>query len=220
MKKTVVSVTIVFIAMAFTLNAMGENEYKLLRSHNVDASQWKNSLGAKRTVYHIEIDKILGDEEIKKILKQAVKDLAKKRAVDALAVALYFKGTSQPFANAYWAPYGDWSKAEKGKAKSIFKTSISINQQLKPKKSSNVEKFGLSLGKRKMIYREICRSQDKARRIAEKKYPWDSADIKKQVEYEDMLIKLYEKEICDRYNITDKQKNSIMGEGIDNNWPD
>jgi len=27
MKKTVVSVTIVFIAMAFTLNAMGENEY-------------------------------------------------------------------------------------------------------------------------------------------------------------------------------------------------
>ena len=74
MKKTVVSVMVVFIAMAFTLNAMGGNKYKLLRSHNIDSGQWKNSLGAKRTVYHIEIDKILGDEEIKKILEQAVKD--------------------------------------------------------------------------------------------------------------------------------------------------
>ena len=217
MKKTAVSVMIVFIAMAFTLNAMGENKYKLLRSHNIDAGQWKNSLGAKRTVYHIEIDKILGDEEIKKILEQAVKDLAKKRAVDALAVALYFKGTSHPFAHAYWAPYGDWSKAEKGKPKSIFKTSISITQQLKPKKSSDVEKFDLSLEKRKMIYREICQSQRRTRQIATQKYP---SDWSKQGDYMSELDKKYEKKICDKYNITDDQKYEILGEGVSHSWPD
>lgn len=217
MKKTVVSVMIVFIAMAFTLNAMGENKYTLLRSHNIDAGQWKNSLGAKRTVYHIEIDKILGDEEIKKILEQAVKDLAKKRAVDALAVALYFKGTSHPFAQADWAPYGDWSKAERGKPKSIFKTSISITQQLKPKKSSNVEKFDLSLEKRKMIYREICQSQRRTRQIATQKYP---SDWSKQGDYMSELDKKYEKKICDKYNITDDQKYEILGEGVSHSWPD
>lgn len=217
MKKTVVSVMVVFIAMAFTLNAMGGNKYKLLRSHNIDSGQWKNSLGAKRTVYHIEIDKILGDEEIKKILEQAVKDLAKKRDVDALSVALYFKGTSHPFAQAYWAPYGDWSKAERGKPKSIFKTSISITQQLKPKKSSNVEKFDLSLEKRKMIYREICQSQRRTRQIATQKYP---SDWSKQGDYISELDKKYEKKICDKYNITDDQKYEILGEGVSHSWPD
>ena len=217
MKKTVVSVMIVFITMAFTLNAMGEIKYTLLRSQNIDASQRKNSLGAKRTVYHIEIDKILGDEEIKKILEQAVKDLAKRRDVDALSVALYFKGTSHPFAQAYWAPYGDWSKAERGKPKSIFKTSISITQQLKPKKSSNVEKFDLSLEKRKMIYREICQSQRRTRQIATQKYP---SDWSKQGDYMSELDKKYEKKICDKYNITDDQKYEILGEGVSHSWPD
>ena len=217
MKKTVVSVMIVFITMAFTLNAMGEIKYTLLRSHNIDSGQWKTSLGAKRTVYHIEIDKILGDEEIKKILEQAVKDFAKKRDVDALSVALYFKGTSHPFAQAYWAPYGDWSKAERGKPKSIFKTSISINQQLKPKKSSNVEKFDLSLEKRKMVYREICQSQRRTRQIATQKYP---SDWSKQGDYMSELDKKYEKKICDKYNITDDQKYEILGEGVSHSWPD
>ena len=212
MKKTVVSVMIVFITMVFTLNAMGENKYTLLRSRNIDTS-----FGAKRTVYHIEIDKILGDKEIKKILEQAVKDLAKKRAVDALAVSLYFKGTSHPFAQANWAPYGDWSKAERGKPKSIFKTSISINQQLKPKKSSNVEKFDLSLEKRKMIYREICQSQRRTRQIATQKYP---SDWSKQADYMLELDKKYEKKICDKYNITDDQKYEILGEGVSHSWPD
>jgi len=217
MKKTVVSVMIVFITMAFTLNAMGEIKYTLLRSHNIDSGQWKTSLGAKRTVYHIEIDKILGDEEIKKILEQAVKDFAKKRDVDALSVALYFKGTSHPFAQAYWAPYGDWSKAERGKPKSIFKTSISITQQLKPKKSSNVEKFDLSLEKRKMVYREICQSQRRTRQIATQKYP---SDWSKQGDYMSELDEKYEKKICDKYNITDDQKYEILGEGVSHSWPD
>lgn len=217
MRRFLVSMLLVFIAIAFSISGMAESRYRLLRSENVDASQWKNYAGAKRTVYHIEIDKILGDEEIRTILEQAVKDLAKKRDVDALAVDLYFKGTSHPFANAYWAPYGDWSKAERGKPKSIFKTSISITQQLKPKKSGNVEKFGLSLEERKMIYREICQSQKRTRQIATQKYP---SDWSKQDDYIFELDKKYEKKICDKYSVTDDQKYDILGEGVSHGWPD
>jgi hypothetical protein len=211
MKKIVVSIVVVFIATAFSISAMAESRYKLLRSKNLDRSV------AKRTVYHIEIDKILGDEEIKKILEQAVKDLAKKRAVDALAVALYFKGTSYPFAHADWAPNGNWGEADSRKSKSIFKTTISISQQLKPKESSNVEKFGLSLEKRKMIYRVLSQSQIKTRQIATQKYP---SDWSKQGDYMFELDEKYEKQICDKYNITDEQKYEILGEGVSHSWPD
>jgi hypothetical protein len=217
MKKTAVSIMVVFIAIAFTLNAMGENKFKLLRSKNIDASQWKDYLGAKRTQYDIEVAANTGDEEIKNILEQAVKELAKKRNVDALAVRLYLKDTNLPYAIATWAPDGDWSKAERGKPKSIFKTSIEIYPEHRPKESSNVEKFGLSLEKRKMIYREISDSQKRTDQMATRKYP---SDIMKQIDYMRELDKKYEKQICDKYHITDKQKLSIIAEGVSNNWPD
>ena len=217
MKKTAVFIMVVFIAIAFTLNAMGENQFKLLRSKNIDASQWKDYLGAKRTQYDIEVAANTGDKEIKNILEQAVKELAKKRNVDALAVRLYLKDTNLPYAIATWAPDGDWNKAERGKPKSIFKASIEIYPEHRPKESSNVEKFGLSLGKRKLIYREISDSQKRTDQMATRKYP---SDFMKQIDYMEELDKKYEKQICDKYHITDKQKLSIIAEGVSNNWPD
>ena len=212
MKRIVVSIMVLFIAMSFSISAMGENRYKLLKSKNIDTS-----LGAKRTQYNIEVSANMGDEEIQKILEIAVKELAKKREVDALAVRLYLKDTNLPYAIAYWAPDGDWSKAERGKSKSIFKTSIEIYPEHRPRESSNVKKFGLSLEKRKTIYREISNSQRRTLQIATQKYP---SDIMKQADYIEELDKKYEKQICDKYNITDEQKRSILGEGVSNNWPD
>jgi len=107
MKRIEVSIMVLFIAIAFSISAMGENRYESLRSKNIDASQWKNYLGAKRTQYDIEVAANTVDEEIKKILEQAVNELAKKREVDALAVRLYLKDTNLPYAIAYWAPDGD-----------------------------------------------------------------------------------------------------------------
>lgn len=217
MKKLLVSMIAIFMTVAVSINVMGENKYKLLRSKNLDASQWKNYLGAKRTQYDIEVAANMGDEEIKRILELAVKELGKKREVDALTVRLYLKDTNLPYAIAEWAPDGGWSKAERGKPKSIFKTSIQIYPEHRPKESSKVEKFGLSLEKRKMIYREISRSQERTRQIATQKYP---NDIMKRIDYMSELDKKYEKEICDKYNITDNQKANILGEGVSNNWPD
>ena len=96
MKNIVISIVIVFIAISFSVSGMAESGYKLLRSKNIDTSQRKNYLGAKRSRYDIEVDANMGDEKIKKILEQAVKELAKKRKVDALAVRLYLKDTNLP----------------------------------------------------------------------------------------------------------------------------
>ena len=213
MKKIATSIIVVFIALACTT---GESKYKLLRSNNIDVSQWKNYLGAKRTQYDIEVSANTGDKEIKIILKQAVKDLSKKRKVDGLSVQLYLKNTNLPYAIAEWAPEGKWGKVERGKLKSIFKTSIQIYPERRPKKSSNVKKFSLSLAKRKIIYREISQSQKRTRQIAYHKYP---DDFMKEFDHMTELDKKYEKKICYKYNITDKQKSSIIAEGALNNWP-
>ncbi|MFO7970461.1 MAG: hypothetical protein R6U40_01780 [Desulfobacterales bacterium] len=212
MKQIVISIMVLFITIAFSISAIGENRYELLQSNNIDTS-----LGAKRSQYDIEVAKNMGDEEIKKILGQAVKELAKKREVDALVVFLYLKDTKLPYATAYWAPYGDWSKAEKGKPKAIFKTSIEIHSERRPNEANKHDKFGLSLEKRKQIYREICQSQKKTRKIAAQKYPYDWS---KEADYMYELDEKFEKEICEKYNISDNQKYSILGEGVKNNWPD
>ena len=58
MKNILVSIVFVFIAITFTISAMGENEYKLLRYKSIDYSN------VKRTQYDIEVTANTGDEEI------------------------------------------------------------------------------------------------------------------------------------------------------------
>lgn len=101
-------------------------QYKLLRSQNADASG-----GIKRTVYHIEVPFKTEDKAIESILQQAVEDLKERRVVDALAVHLYLKGTDISYAHADWAPFGEWSKAERGTPYSVYETSIHINSLLR-----------------------------------------------------------------------------------------
>ena len=206
------------------IKATGETTYKVFRSQKIDSSPWKGHPGARRMQYDIKVPLDTDEEEVKTVLKRAIGELDRKRELDALSVRLYLEGTGDlPYAIAEWAPYGDWSKAEKGKPKSIFKISIQIYPEHRPKESSKVEKWGLSLEERKKIYREICRSQDRTRLIAEQKYPSAFRKgieyIRKQTYYMRKLDKKYEKKICDKYNITDKQKNSIVVEGVTNNWP-
>ena len=216
MGKLAVLATIVFMIIVVPIGAIGTLEYKLIHSKNLDFGLHKKHRGAKRTQYNIQVAEDTGDKEIRVILYQAVKDLAKKREVDALVVRLYLPDTNLPYAMAYWAPYGDWSKAEKGKPKSIFKISIEIYTERRPKGSSKIEKNGLSYKKRKKIYMEIGAAERKATLISMQKYP---DDIMKQIDYGDVLLKKYKKAIYNEYKITDTQYMKIMVEGVENNWP-
>ena len=216
MKKLAVLAAVIFMVIAVPTGAIGATEYKLINSKNLDFGPHKKHLGAKRTQYDIQVARDTEDNEITAILYQAVKDLTEKRKVDALVVRLYLIDTNLPYAMAYWAPYGDWGKAEKGKPASVFKVSIETYKEKRPTDSIKVEKEGLSGQERIKIYREIGAAESKARRNAERKHP---DDIMKQIDYQDMLNKKYEKEICAKYKITHDQYLQIMVEGVINNWP-
>jgi len=198
------------------IKATGEPTYKVFRSQKMDSSPWKGHPGARRMQYDIKVPLDSDDEEVRSVLKLAIRELVRKREVDALSVRLYLEGTGDlPYAIAEWAPYGDWKKAEKGKPKSIFKTKIEIYPEHRPPKELG-KKYGLSLEKRQQIFREVYSSQDKTLRMAKKKYPNDAM---KKWDYAEELDKKYEKRICDKYGITEDQKSSILVEGLMKNWP-
>jgi len=217
MRKIFVIILAMFMIICISINSMGQSRYKLIRYKYLDTGKWKNHLGAKRTQYDIEVTTNIEDKEIKKILEQAVKELSELRDVDAISVRLFIENTNLPYAIAEWAPYGEWNKAERGKPKSIFKTLITIYPEHRPKESSKVEKYGLSMEQRKMIYHEVCQSQKKTRQIATQKYPSDS-DYMKRYDYMYELDEKYEKEIFKKYNITHDQMCKIVDEGVSNNW--
>jgi len=206
------STAVIIIIMLFSEYVEGQSQYRLVSLKNIDSSN-----GARRTQYNIEVSSDKNDEEVKNILEIAVKELINKREVDALSVRLYLENTNLPYAIAYYAPYGDWSKAERGKPKSIFKISIEMYPEYRPKNSSKVEKYGLTIEKRKMVYHEIVQSQKNTRQIAQKKYP---DDYRKEDEYMRELDKKYENEICKKYGISEDQKWKILEEGVKNNWPE
>ena len=156
------------------------------------------------------------DEEVRALLRKALKEFTTKREVDALVVRLFFEDTRLAYATAKWAPEGDWGKAESGKPKSSFKVSIRVFTEMRPKKEGETVKHGLSLDERKKIFWEICAAQDKSLKAAAKKYP---NDAEKKWEYEEKLSKKYEKKVCNKYDITEEQKDEILSEGIKNNWP-
>jgi len=212
MKIINLSMAVIIIIVLFSRYVEGQNQYRLLSSKNIDSSN-----GARRTQYNIEVSSDKNDYEVKKILEIAVKDLINKREVDALSVRLYLENTNLPYAIAYYSPYGDWSKAERGKPKSIFKISIEMYPEHRPKNSGKVEQYGLTSEKRKMIYHEIVQSQKNTRQIAQKKYP---DDYRREYEYMKELDKKYENEICKKYGISEDQKWKILEEGVKNNWPE
>ena len=198
------------------IKATGETTYKVFRSQKMYNSPWKGHPGARRMQYDIKVPLDTDDQEVRSVLKRAIGELVRKSEIDALSVRLYLEGTGDlPYAIAEWAPYGDWGKAEKGKPKSIFRTKIEIYPEHRPPKESG-KKYGLSLEKRQQIFREVYRSQDKTLRMAKKKYPNDAM---KKWDYVEELNKKYEKRICDKYGITEDQKNTILAEGLMKNWP-
>ena len=205
-------ITIFIIAIILIpFSAIGAIEYKLINSINLDFGS------AKRVQYDIEVAEGIEEKDIRSVLHQAVKDLAKKRTVDALIVRLFLKDTHLPYARAVWAPEGDWGKAGKGISKSFFKTSVQILQE-REKKSNKVDKGGLSYSKRKKIFKEIIVAEKKARIVSEEKYP-NPNDFMKQIDYEDILLKENKREIYRKYEITDEQYSKISVEGVKNNWP-
>ena len=88
------------------------------------------------------------------------------------------------------------------------------------------EKYGLSEGKRKTICKEIILIEDKALKEAEKRFPLGAtlgpSELRKQIDnqfkLEQQLKEKYEKQLCKKYRLTDKQLKEIVKEGVTKDW--
>jgi hypothetical protein len=190
--------------------------YELIQTKSLDIGSNDSFKGAKRAQYDVEVPLPTTDEQVRAIIKMAAKNLANQRTVDALTVHLFLKGTNLPYAIADWAPEGDWEKAEKGKSKSIFRTVVKIFKARRPKKEVARKKGGMSLQKRKKIYREWCVALKKAEDLAYAKYKYD---VMEQIDYERVLQNNFKGDIGKKHGITIKQLDSIFIEGEVNFWP-
>lgn len=89
------------------------------------------------------------------------------------------------------------------------------------------EKFGLSEDKRKAIWQEAVRAEDRANKEAEQKYPEPSpqnrdafmAAFEKREKLRKQLTNKYRDELAKKYNITREQLTEITCEGSQKSWP-
>lgn len=111
------------------------------------------------------------------------------------------------------------------------KPTISIKEsQITQLGAKPEEKFGLSEAKRKQIWYEIVKAEDRTTTEAEQKYPLSDPlkpgysqsiarkQLEKQAELQDILNEKYENELAKKYGLTRKQLDEIAVEGLIKDW--
>lgn len=113
-----------------------------------------------------------------------------------------------------------------------IKPTISINErQITQLGAKPEEKFGLSEAKRKQIWSEIVKAEDRATREAGQKYPLldplksgysqsvARKQLEKQTELQETLNEKYKDELAKKYGLRRKQLDEIAIEGLTKDWP-
>lgn len=79
------------------------------------------------------------------------------------------------------------------------------------------QRFGLSEGERRNVYREIAAAEDRATREAMSRVP--DTQIIRQIELEGELSERYKSEVAQKYELTDDQLVELVVEGVRMGWP-
>jgi len=191
-----------------------------------------------RTYAALQKEGELTEENIKTTLKKIISEIRMSDNPDAIVVYLHqskshIKG-SLPFARAEWWPKGHSlspNNAINIKNKKTYEIEYTIN--LPKKVDENKVVVRLSELKRKEIFTEIVKSQDKAQTEAEAKYTTDQSKIplnqlrsydfataiEQNNEEYDRLAKKYKKQLLHKYNITEEELYKIKSEAFKENWP-
>jgi len=112
------------------------------------------------------------------------------------------------------------------------KPKITVNEEFLARlREKPEEKFGLTESKRRSIFSEIVKVEDRAWQEAEKKYPdLNPGDqgysrtagleqMKRSVDFMNELVDKYEDELATKHGLTREQLNEIGIEGAIKNWP-
>ena len=135
--------------------------------------------------------------------------------------------------SAYIYAYTSTEKAKSGmgqwvgiisKSHADTKPSISISEtQMNAMNETEETKWGLTYELRQEIWNELIKSEDRAQKEAEKKYPLDKPgltldDMKKTGTLSNELNEKYDKEIATKYGVKIEILDSVSLEGVVNGW--
>jgi len=198
-----------------------------------------SSRSAERVRISVVLPTIETVDDIRKIVEKIVKVTALKRPnLDLIAFFLYSTKdhlSSPPdLGQAQWGPKGSTGYVDPDIAKknirNNYEITINTNERgmagLKARKSSDVL-FGLSEQKRRDIFTELAKAEDRSRISADKVYPTDPECVarsemaeafRKNLEYQEELLKEYENEIYVKFKISKEIDSAISQEAIKEMW--
>jgi len=155
------------------------------------------------------------EDSLRSLLQLRYSELAKRTG---------FKNHESP-TNIYIYVYDTEEKANAGqglwlamlqKSFNDTKPSLTIRaEQISRLGETPQEKFGLTEGERKEIFKEIARVETKATDDAIKRFP---NDFNKQFKLESNLQEKYKDELAAKYSLTRDQLKAISIEGLTNRW--
>src|SRR5688572_25943221 len=159
-------------------------------------------------------------------------------ALDGITAFLYqsaahANGSNAALGRAEWWPKGhsfDPANAANIRNKASYVESIQVLSLPAPKRqaSNRLPEFT-----RREIFNALVRAQDRATREAEARYPTDAnkiplekirtydwkAALAANHEYEETLNTRYEKELLQKYKISQAELDAVRVEGVEQHWP-
>lgn len=192
----------------------------------------------KKMSYTVLVSPKIKEAQVKPTIDKIISDITSKdKDIDEITIFLYSDkeiiGQAYDVAKATWAPGGKLGNVTpeiaKTNTRNGYKTSIEIKENLEEylrSRSKAEEKFGLTEGERRNIYKEIAEAEAKAMAEADKLYPIDATDpnykqenVMKNIDKADELEKKYTAEVIKKYGITDDIATKITVEALTENWP-
>lgn len=149
------------------------------------------------------------DGEAKRILTKKLNDLKEEwqNKVEWLGVDLFLGE------NYLSLMKGQWVSVKSSRPKKGINIEIDEDGRYQTDEQTKILS---SEQKRRQIFYEAVQAEDRAVREAERKY---HNDFSTQIDYERKLKAKYEKELAEKYGLTEKHIFKISVEGIKKNWP-
>lgn len=188
----------------------------------------------KRFTYKVTIPKNIKQEQIQPTALKILHDITSNdKDIDEVTVFIYSDKSlidnSYDIAMATWAPKEEAqvniAEIVKNNDRKLYEINIDIKENVEKyltQKNKEETKFGLSENQRREIFKEIYKSEVTAREEADKKFPIDgqnaSANLEKNLKYQNELKEKYSLKILNDYKITDDIKWEILTEATSENW--
>lgn len=185
----------------------------------------------KKIQYFIVLGNSVNKDQVKSTVDKVIKEI-KKEDPGVDEAILYLCSTegvvshgTYDIGKAIWAPNGELgnitAKIAQNDLRDNYSLSLKIKDNLKEylekkRNTTETKKYGLTLKKRKKIYKALVSAEDKGIKMADKKYSIGSKEHSQAV---DRLIKKYKIQVRNEYGISKEVADKISWEGFKKKWP-